>query len=396
MREVEKNQNSRIFQLSLITSGLSIRVLGDVYVGEIILSIFVLSSLFLGKKFQVPSQTRTLVVLLIIWFLANLISSFVREKSISLTLVAIFTVIITGICLVGTLHFFQTYRHDRTKFIFIFGVGKILGVIVNPSPYAGELPWKFGFGEPVIITALALIILIKRKEAVYISLLILVFISLTNEARTLSFLVLFALSCFAASSIDFFKKHLNILVFIALVAPILYLGYLQLALSGQLGSVEIERAQVLTSTELGPLVARKEFLFSVDAFMTSPVIGYGFDPEVSKEIILNGYQSLSNLGLRVRILNDEELPIHSFIMGALIQGGIFAGLYWMYVFMVGIRSLKRVLNAETFHIPLIAYASIALINRIIFSPFGASERLIVDVFIAILLCMNVSNRKTNE
>ena len=130
--------------------------------------------------------------------------------------------------------------------------------------------------------------------------------------------------------------------------------------------------------------------------MTSPVIGYGFDPEVSKEIILNGYQSLSNLGLRVRILNDEELPIHSFIMGALIQGGIFAGLYWMYVFMVGIRSLKRVLNAETFHIPLIAYASIALINRIIFSPFGASERLIVDVFIAILLCMNVSNRKTNE
>ena len=97
MREVEKNQNSRIFQLSLITSGLSIRVLGDVYVGEIILSIFVLSSLFLGKKFQVPSQTRTLVVLLIIWFLANLISSFVKEKSIYLTLVAIFTVIITGI-----------------------------------------------------------------------------------------------------------------------------------------------------------------------------------------------------------------------------------------------------------------------------------------------------------
>ncbi len=98
MREVDKNQNSWIFQLSLITSGLSIRLLGDVYVGEIILSIFVLSNLFLGRKFNVPSQTRNLVTLLIIWFLANFISSFVREKSISLTLVAIFTVIITGIC----------------------------------------------------------------------------------------------------------------------------------------------------------------------------------------------------------------------------------------------------------------------------------------------------------
>lgn len=396
MEELKKKQNSRIFQLSLITSGLSIRVLGDVYVGEIILSIFVLSSLLLGMKFQVPSQTRTLVKLLIIWFFANLISSFVRQKSISLTLIAIFTVIITGISLIGILHFFQNYQNERTKFILIFGIGKILGAIIDPSPYVGELPWKFGFGEPIIITALALIIFTKSNTVTYFSLLILAFISLTNEARTLSFLVLFTFLCFVVSNINFFRKHLNSLVLIVLVAPLLYLGYLQLALSGQLGSIEIKRAQVLTNSDLGPLVARKEFLFSVQAFMKSPAIGYGFDPKVSKELILNGYQSLANLGLRVEILNDEVLPIHSFVMGALIQGGLFAGLYWMYVLVLGIRALKIVIMAKKFHIPIVAYASIALVNRIIFSPFGASERLIVDIFIAILLCMNEPNRRNND
>lgn len=396
MMEVETKQRSRIFQLALLTSGLSIRVLGDVYIGEIILSILVLSNLVLGKRIQVPSQTRTLVVLIAIWFLANLVSSFVRQKSISLTLIAIFTVIITGICLVGALHFFQNYPQNRAKFILMFGIGKILGVIVDPSPYAAQLPWKFGYGEPMIITVLALIIFIKKKYFVYIFLPILVLISITNEARTLSFLIVFAISCFAVSNINLFKRHLNITIFVALIAPILYMGYLQLALSGQLGEVENERAQVLTNTELGPLVARKEFLFSIKAFVKSPVVGYGFDPVVSKDIILSGYQSLANLGLRVQILNDQDLPIHSFIMGALIQGGIFAGFFWMYVFILGIRALKNVLISETFHIPLIAYVSTSLINRVFFSPFGASERLIAVVFIAILVSIKVSNGQSNE
>jgi hypothetical protein len=396
MKEVSSKQSLKLFQLSLITSGLSIRLLGDVYIGELLLAIFVLSRLLLGKKFNLPIQTRALVGWLVVWFFANFISSFVREKSISLTLIAIFTVVISGICLVAILHFFQTYKDNQTKFILLFGIGKTLGVLINPSPYAGELPWKFGFGEPVIIISLSVMIFLKKKKIAYLLLPLLAFVSLTNEARTLTFLVLFALACFTASSVGFFKKYGNILVLITLVSPLLYVGYLQLALDGRLGSTEIVRAEVLTSTDLGPLVARKEFIFSAKAFMNSPLIGYGFNPEVSKEIILNGYQHLSDLGVRVQILNDEELPIHSYIMGALIQGGFFAGFYWSHVLLLAIRALKRIMIVETFYVPLISYVSIALINRIFFSPFGASERLIAGVFIGILVCMNSSDCKKNE
>lgn len=375
----------KFFLGSLLLSGISIRLFGDVYITEVLLSSLALVSWILGKKVFVERGLRLIPFLFISWFLANLVSSVLAGKSFSLTMIALGTPVLTGLTFRAVLEYLQSFPDQKYRVLFFFGIGRILGLVVNPLPYTSEYPWKFGYGEWVIILVLVVVAKSKSLRLLWIVAPVLAIISLLNEARTLTFLILATLAVTTFNP----RKRLSVIFLLTLTLfPILsYNVYLDIALKGSLGEKESGRARLLASSDLGPLAARKEFVFSAKAFADSPLIGYGFDPQVNRQILEAGNQELVASGIRVNYAYLDKLPMHSFLMSGVVQGGVFAGLIWIFAIQRSVTGLFRSIEQPKSSRPLSVYLSLALIDRILFSPFGAIERLNFVFFLSYLLTM---------
>jgi hypothetical protein len=72
-------------------------------------------------------------------------------------------------------------------------------------------------------------------------------------------------------------------------------------------------------------------------------------------------------------------------MSALVQGGIFAGIFWLFAIFNSFKTFIYTIEMKRFERPLAAFLSLALINRILFSPFGAYERLTAAILLGYLL-----------
>jgi hypothetical protein len=380
----------QIFLLCQLFSGFSIYFIGNLYLTEIILSLMSCYSIAAGRKVFNQKQNQFIPLLFGLWLLANLISSLLSEKSVSLTLTAIFTVLITWLTTRAVFEFYLGYPEKILSALMLFAIGRLIGVYLNPQPLTSELPWKFGYGEWILFLLLIFAAKIKSYWLLWVFTPIFIVISITNEARTLTFI---AFSVLIISLFRFQNRLRVILIVISLALPIVsYYTYLEVALSGSLGAKEISRALILSESGIGPFAARKEFVFSTRAFVNSPIVGKGFDPQVSDKIILAGYKQLaaSNVQLDYRYLST--VPLHSFLMSALVQGGIFAGLFWLLMLFRSIKLTAYAINLASYQRPLLVYVLITLINRILFSPYGAYERLNVAFFVSYILIHNM-NRK---
>jgi hypothetical protein len=380
--------------LSLLLSGYSIRVLGDVYLAEILLSLMALSSIMRGEKVFKLGRFHYLPILFILWFFANLLSSLLNGKSYALTLISIATVTITGLTFRAVFDFFVRFPDRILDSLIFFGLGRLVGIVIDPMPYTEQLPWKFGYGEWIIFLGLVLVAKTKVTKIFWILAPILILISLVNEARTLALLTIG--SAFMALFATNKRVTISFIIGASFLPLVLYFGYLDLALGGQLGAKEMGRAHLLAESDLGPLAARKEFIFSTRAFAVSPILGYGFDPQVNREIIASGYQELLENGIKVDYAYLQELPIHSFLMSSLVQGGVFAGLFWIFSLFSSLKALLLSLEKARHARPLIAYLSLSLVDRILFSPFGAYERLNVALFLSYLLALNLSGGENDK
>lgn len=380
----------RIFLTSLLFSGISIRLIGDVYLTEMILSVFALFSIVTGKKVFVYKGIRLFPLLFFLWFFANLFSSLVSGKTTVQVLIASFTVIITGLTVRSVLEFFLDFPNLILASLTLFSIGRIVGLLVQPQPYTAALPWKFGFGEWSILLGFLLFAKIKRKFILVVTVPLFLFFSFTGQARTLSFLIVgtLAISLIAHKS----GVSLGLVLAISLLPFFVYIAYLDLALSGRLGENEVGRARILAESDLGPLAARKEFVFSTRAFVESPIIGRGFDPVVSEKILNSGAQELLSNGVRIDYAYLSELPMHSFLMSSLVQGGLFAGLFWLLLL---VRTAQGIVNSTLLEYslrPLTVYICLSLFDRILFSPYGALERLNVALFASYILIVNTKKR----
>ena len=387
MSRIEQNY----FLFSLVLSGISFRFLGNVYLTEIFLTLFALRSILIGRKAFLQGQFRFLPLIFSLWFTGNLISSVLNGKSFSLTLISIATVAITGFTFRAIYEFFNLYPAKILQSVIIFSSGRLIGVFLDPLPYTSQLPWKFGYGEYTIILALAIATIYRSTKMHLVFIPVLTVISITNQARTLALLTAGAglVSLLASTK----RVSINFLIAFTFLPIAIYFGYLQIALNGQLGANEVTRAKLLVESDLGPLAARSEFIFSARAFAASPIIGYGFEPEVKKKIIADGYQVLISNGIKVDYAYLTELPMHSFIMSALVQGGIFAGIFWLFALFNSLKAFIYTRELPRDQRPIVAYLSLALIDRILFSPFGAYERLNAAIFLSYLLTLGTKKLK---
>jgi hypothetical protein len=179
---------------------------------------------------------------------------------------------------------------------------------------------------------------------------------------------------------------------ISITSVFVYFGYLQIASSGALGEKEQRRSEILLNSSYGPLAARSEFLMNVGVILDSPIVGKGYDPQIDRSLISILATELASNGAPIsKQYLDYSGVLHSFLLNAMVIGGLFAGLIWIYVLtLIGQAFFqikrKQFDGADLFLVCNLCWATL-------FSPYAGSNRFLAMISLAYLV--HALQRKKN-
>ena len=295
---------------------------------------------------------------------------------------------------------------DNVKRIILFtvgfAIGDLLSFYINPSEFALAAPWKFGLATPTsqIIILIAQWRIITRIRLLQ-ELLIIVFggLAIYLGSRSLGgFFILSGLLLYIHHTPKvrnwFTKKRVSSMraVLLFTIMSLSAWGMLTIygiaASSGMLG----EKAEIKYHKQSGDygvlLGGRVEILASSQAIIDSPLIGHGSwakDPKYRLNLL-----ELANLGYEINeqaILEskNDRIPSHSHLFGAWVEAGILGALFWVWVFTFVIHTLYKIFKIEHVLLPLLITILIVAAWSILFSPFGALERLRWGFFLTLFL-----------
>jgi hypothetical protein len=87
--------------------------------------------------------------------------------------------------------------------------------------------------------------------------------------------------------------------------------------------------------------------------------------------------------------NEECLiPTHSHLLGAWVEAGILGAVFWMWVFVLALRSLAVSFRYSDRLIPLIVFIAFFLIWDVFFSPYGAERRFVTTYYVVVLISVH--------
>lgn len=378
---------------------------GRLFLTELLL-IFILPLLIVKKgQLLLQAKPRWILILGMIWLIAQIITDLIRATPfedfsrgwakiifLMLNFSAIYLLLV-----------------DNVKRIILFtagfAIGGFLNFYINPPELALAAPWKFGLATP---TSLLVILIAQWRIITRIrllqELLIIAFgsIALYLGSRSLGgFFILSGLLLYIHHTPKvrnwFIKKRITplrsvlLLIIMSLFAWGMLTIYGMAAKSGTLGEqAEIKYRQ--QSGDYGVLLGgRVEILASSQAIIDSPLIGHGSwakDPKYKLNFL-----ELADLGYEINeqaILESESdlIPSHSHLFGAWVEAGILGALFWAWVFTLVIRTLYEIFKIEHVLLPLLITILIIAAWSILFSPFGALERLRWGFFLTLFLLAN--------
>lgn len=382
---------------------------GKLFASEII-TLFLLPFLIVvrGNKLT-EMNVSILIVLAILWLLGLVITDIIKETAFeeySKGWAKIIFFIINFIVI-------NLLLGKSEKKYFIFGLGLSIGLIINyfysPSKYAQDYPWKFGIGTG----ATFLIILISRKKNHITKLfpeLPMIIVTIINFYKGFrSFGIISAITAFYLFMKRKQKLHYYVttqkqiyrkckLIFIIFIAICAFNSlYEHIALSGLLGDEQYYKHFAQSRGKWGILLgARSELLASGQAILDSPLIGHGSwakNPYYADMVNVR----MTELGYEVLGTRDDDLiPAHSYLFGSWVEGGILGGIFWCYIIYLIYKMLTihYIFNIEPDQ--WLIFCTILLLWDILFSPFGAEQRIIAAYQISFMIQSYVYNLKNTK
>jgi hypothetical protein len=257
-------------------------------------------------------------------------------------------------------------------------LGQVLAAFVQPYNLGISNGWKFQYGLQISVLIIAFLIQ-KRRLLAILSAFVLGVISLNYSSRNL------AMCLFLGGFIALLQElHRNRgfnfnfkanFAFVFVFILISFLSYFSLAKVGFLGERERIRLEVLLTSDQVLIASRPEIFFTTAALRDSPFLGYGSSIDIEQKKLLNIVTMARDNGLLFQGLEKSayEIPVHSFIMSSMLKGGLLAGFFWFWCFVMGLQCLVRNLLAITSYDAILV---ITLLWNIWFSPFGASARIL--------------------
>ncbi|HDJ27931.1 MAG TPA: hypothetical protein ENF28_01600 [Proteobacteria bacterium] len=286
--------------------------------------------------------------------------------------------------------------------IFALGIvtGEILQFYFNPGVYATGHPWKFGVGVAIVWLLIIFAVLLKNKkviiiEARYFLPFLAGALNLYFGFRSLAgicFLTLAYLSLQRLLQVRPGKdarlptKKIVLMAIGLFAAAIMIVEFYEFsAREGWLGQVQKQKYEAQAHGVYGLFLGgRSEILVASRAIWESPLLGHGSwakDWKYAEMLIALkrqlGYDpgSIHELGL---------IPTHSHLFGAWVEAGLLGAIFWGWVLSLPVRASIRLFSADDPHTPLLVFIALLLTWDILFSPFGATRRLLIPFY---AICM---------
>jgi hypothetical protein len=388
-----------LLPLLLISSGFRFRGIGDFYLGEIYSTIFFFSHFLTRNVRYLPESKipRSVKTGFLLWFSFVFISSILHKSSVRSLVIACLTIFISFTLLYSFLHTFKLGGGVTLNLQYLL-VGQVFAAIVQPYNLGTSNGWKFQYGLP--LSALLISFLFQQSRLLgIVSAFVLSFISFNYSARNLAISIL--LGGFIGLSQELTKKKkLNLKakfnsIFIFIFISFSVFSYFAFAKSGFLGEREKIRLEKLVTSNQVVIASRPEIFFTTVALKDSPLLGYGSALSIDESKLRNIATMARDTGLIFQGLEKSayEIPVHSYIMGSMLRGGLASGFFWFWCFVVGLRCLVRNLFVIN---PAEAILVTSLLWSIWFSPYGASARMLSMYAVYSIIQLNYSFAKRNH
>lgn len=144
-----------------------------------------------------------------------------------------------------------------------------------------------------------------------------------------------------------------------------------------------------SSGKLGVIFGgRPEAPVALRAIADSPILGHGsYAADPKYNVLLQDYQY--ELGYSDTDTTDEDagdnIPTHSHLTLAWVEGGFFASFFWFYMLALCVRCILKLTDSFHPYKAAFIYSFIALFWDILFSPYGYTRRLNESVLLIIML-----------
>lgn len=261
-------------------------------------------------------------------------------------------------------------------------LGTALQLLVQPTSFQRDVPWKFGFAYPALL--LVAVIASSRRSQRFAPMLFILLAVVNVALNTRSLAIL----CVAIAGVLLLRGRgpsaervglsLFLLPLVASVAYGGYLAYAHYASTGLMGQEVQQKYFMQSEGRWGLLVGgRPEIFYTATAIADSPLIGRGYAPPLTPELAAAGRAGLRDAGyLQVagQALEEGRVPMHSYVLGAWVMFGAAGFVFWMVVLALVARSLLESVSKNSRHLPMAMTGGCLLLWNALFSPFGAEAR----------------------
>jgi hypothetical protein len=395
----------RFFAIIGFASAFYVPFGGQLYVGELLLFVFLPFALRRSSKISRP--TALLCLLIAFYSGGGIISGVAAGDSTAEIVARTAAGAFLGISVL-VLQLLNTTLDEYKIVIVWFSLGLLLASLVQPSVYVVEAPWKFGYGLPATMLALVLAGKFRKRFAGAVLLVMVAALNLALDYRSLAVVcllsVVFGWRQLGAAAPSPHRKATGraALLLLVSVGAVLALGsvYSALASSGALGPTAQYRYELQGQGGLVSLLlsGRYEIFYSLPAAIHNPILGYGTSSAPPSSVLNQGTEALRALGLVLiaeRGAAHEGIPTHSAMMGAWVTSGIFGLVLWLFILGLFVRLLYLVV--QCFPVPILAvFLTLLGIWNTLFSPFGATTRLLFAFTIAACISIVVSSHPQEQ
>lgn len=363
-------------------------------------------------RIEISSSTgRWLISLCSLWLAAQCVTDIVRHTA--------FVDYARGWSNIGitivNLSVIWTLLYDRPRRIVIYGWGLVTGGLltffINPDDFMVDYPWKFGLALPATLGVFLLVSRMNwRSRSPFVAMFAIGLFNIYMGSRNRGGA---CLAAFVYVAITHFLGHngkaatklrartvIAICASVALGAVSVFWIYQLAATGGLLGPSAKEEYARQSSGRYGLLIGgRTEMFASIPAIYDSPILGHGSwakDPSYliaeRQALALMGYEDA--MDVTSDELEEGLIPSHSYLFGAWVNAGVVGALFWAWVLALVVRALMHVYPRFVRILPLMSFAAFSLLWDILFSPYGATSRIVVPYYLVIIVtCMSMVSRE---
>jgi hypothetical protein len=386
-----------------LTATSTVHFVGSLPISEVILlSLLPIILAIHGRRVLVP-EFKTLFFMLGLWLLGQAISDIYRHTATLDWIRGDAGIIFFGFDLLGLAVLLR--KNERRKVIFLAGgsIGSVLLTFFNPSEFAQDQPWKFGYALGVITLVLLISSFFYARRRYLIAGLLILGIAgvnlLENYRGPIGQLLIVIALVFPVIPEHFGRLRtlprsggavrVAILLVLSLGAAWVAGKLIDFVTSAGLISEEAKEkneAQAKAGSIL--LGGRPEIQVSLQAVKDSPIVGFGSWPQDPKYV-----EMLFDIELEQGMFNSDDMsqftsyliPTHSHLMGAWVWAGILGAVFWFYILWLAVRATIQVAIRRPPLAPIYASLVTGMFWQIMFSPFGLNARVYDAVTIVVMI-----------